>query len=157
MRNKGFTLIELLAVIVILAIIALIATPIILGIINDSRESAAEESAKLVVSNFELAYSSAYMKNKGSRPDLGKVCEYFNMDNASCPKESITTDSSTGVQTATITVDADNVTCEIVSTPSGDNEPDYEIYLKCDVDGRSVATSSAVSVKKVTGQSTTQG
>ena len=33
MRKSGFTLIELLAVIVILAIIALIATPIILGIV----------------------------------------------------------------------------------------------------------------------------
>ena len=32
-RKKGFTLIELLAVIVILAIIALIATPIILNMI----------------------------------------------------------------------------------------------------------------------------
>ena len=35
--NKGFTLIELLAVIVILAIIALIATPIIINIIEDSK------------------------------------------------------------------------------------------------------------------------
>ena len=34
MRKKGFTLIELLAVIVILAVIALIATPIILNIIE---------------------------------------------------------------------------------------------------------------------------
>jgi len=40
MNRRGFTLIELLAVIVILAIIALIATPIILGIIRDSQESA---------------------------------------------------------------------------------------------------------------------
>lgn len=39
MNKKGFTLIELLAVIVILAVIALIAAPIILGIINDARES----------------------------------------------------------------------------------------------------------------------
>ena len=46
MKNKGFTLIELLAVIVILAIIALIATPIILGIINDARESAKKRSAE---------------------------------------------------------------------------------------------------------------
>ena len=38
MKKKGFTLIELLAVIVILAIIALIATPIILNIISDSKE-----------------------------------------------------------------------------------------------------------------------
>ena len=44
MRKNGFTLIELLAVIVILAIIALIATPIILGIINDAREESNERS-----------------------------------------------------------------------------------------------------------------
>lgn len=44
-KNKGFTLIELLAVIVILAIIALIATPIILGVIEDARKSSAESSA----------------------------------------------------------------------------------------------------------------
>ena len=36
-KNNGFTLIELLAVIVILAIIALIATPIILGIVLISK------------------------------------------------------------------------------------------------------------------------
>ena len=45
-NNKGFTLIELLAVIVILAVIALIATPIILGIINDARESANARSVE---------------------------------------------------------------------------------------------------------------
>ena len=33
-NNKGFTLIELLAVIVILAVIALIATPLIMGTIT---------------------------------------------------------------------------------------------------------------------------
>ena len=47
MRNntKGFTLIELLAVIVILAIIALIATPMILGVIDSAKKGAAESSA----------------------------------------------------------------------------------------------------------------
>ena len=43
--NKGFTLIELLAVIVILAIIALIATPTILGVIETARQGSAESSA----------------------------------------------------------------------------------------------------------------
>ena len=43
--KKGFTLIELLAVIVILAIISLIAIPIVLDIIADSRRSAAMASA----------------------------------------------------------------------------------------------------------------
>lgn len=44
-RNKGFTLIELLAVIVILAIIALIATPIVLNMITTAKEGAAKSSS----------------------------------------------------------------------------------------------------------------
>ena len=48
--KKGFTLIELLAVIVILAIIALIATPIILNIIADTKTSSKERSAELYAS-----------------------------------------------------------------------------------------------------------
>ena len=47
--KKGFTLIELLAVIVILAIIALIATPIILNIIDDAKEQSVKSSAQLYV------------------------------------------------------------------------------------------------------------
>jgi len=43
MKKKGFTLIELLAVIVILAIIALIATPIILGVIDKAKRGAFKE------------------------------------------------------------------------------------------------------------------
>ena len=43
-RNKGFTLVELLAVIVILAVIALIATPVVLSMIESSRKGAAESS-----------------------------------------------------------------------------------------------------------------
>lgn len=45
MNKRGFTLIELLAVIVILAIIALIATPLILNVIDQAKEGAARSSA----------------------------------------------------------------------------------------------------------------
>ena len=39
MKNKkGFTLVEILAVIIILAVIALLVSPMIIGNINDSRE-----------------------------------------------------------------------------------------------------------------------
>ena len=44
MKKKGFTLIELLAVIVILAIIALIITPIVSDIIESSKKAAAKRS-----------------------------------------------------------------------------------------------------------------
>jgi type IV pilus assembly protein PilA len=45
MKKKGFTLIELLAVIVVLAIIALIATPIVMNVIKNAQMGAAERSA----------------------------------------------------------------------------------------------------------------
>ena len=56
-NDKGFTLIELLAVIVILAIIALITTPIILNLIENSRKSAAENKAYGVIDAVRLAYT----------------------------------------------------------------------------------------------------
>ena len=45
MKRKGFTLIELLAVIIILAVISLITPPMILGVIETSKESSAKVSA----------------------------------------------------------------------------------------------------------------
>ena len=54
MKNtKGFTLIELLAVIVILAVIALIATPMVLDTINDAKKGAVQSSAYNVISAVE--------------------------------------------------------------------------------------------------------
>ena len=57
-NKKGFTLIELLAVIVILAIIALIATPIVLNLINTARKGAFARSAEGVLNASKLYYSS---------------------------------------------------------------------------------------------------
>lgn len=53
--KKGFTLIELLAVIVILAVIALIATPIIMNVIKDAKMGAAKDSMYSYVKAVELA------------------------------------------------------------------------------------------------------
>lgn len=52
-NKKGFTLIELLAVIVILAVIALIATPIIMNVINDAKEGAEKDSAYGIIKTLE--------------------------------------------------------------------------------------------------------
>lgn len=48
MKKDGFTLVELLAVVVILAVVALIATPIILNIINDTKKSSIKQSAMVM-------------------------------------------------------------------------------------------------------------
>ena len=62
-NTKGFTLIELLAVIVILAVIALIATPIILNLIEKARQGAAESSAYAYI---EAAEKAAVVKMMSS-------------------------------------------------------------------------------------------
>ena len=62
--NKGFTLIELLAVIVILAIIALIATPIILNIIEDTKKQSAISSASLYADGLTKHIVSKNMVNE---------------------------------------------------------------------------------------------
>ena len=89
MNKKGFTLIELLAVIVILAIIALIATPVVLNIIEDSKESAAKDSAMVIAKAAETHYISNVtlqgqevgtidltgdtLEYKGEKPEKGYV------------------------------------------------------------------------------------
>ena len=95
MKNKkGFTLIELLAVIVILAIIALIATPIILNMIENAKKGAAKDSAygyieaidfqnsmsgidsekyKMVGPGEDLDVTTLDVKVKGSKPESGTV------------------------------------------------------------------------------------
>ena len=80
MKNKGFTLIELLAVIVILAIIALIATPVILNIIEDARKSAAERSMENIEYAAQLYYSKAKMNN--SSGEFGGI--RFNCTEGEC-------------------------------------------------------------------------
>ncbi|MDD4548028.1 MAG: prepilin-type N-terminal cleavage/methylation domain-containing protein [Bacilli bacterium] len=62
MKNKGFTLIELLAVIIILAIIAVISTPVIMDLINRSRYGAFSSSKR----NIERAAELYYARNAAS-------------------------------------------------------------------------------------------
>ena len=63
-NKKGFTLIELLAVIVVLAIIALIATPIVMNTIKNAKKGAAERSADNYIKQVETAVAEAKLENK---------------------------------------------------------------------------------------------
>ena len=67
--NKGFTLIELLAVIVILAIIALIATPMILGVIDTAKQGSAKSSAQYYVEAVEKTIMTTQLDGNGSVAD----------------------------------------------------------------------------------------
>ena len=90
MLKKAFTLIELLGVIVLLAVIALIATPIVLNMIREAQSSADMSSAHLIesnghnyyaaslfddtkkekIDNYEDIYDELNIKNK---PELGQL------------------------------------------------------------------------------------
>ena len=86
--KKGFTLIELLAVIVILAVIALIATPIVLSIVRDSKQAALLRTAEMYMSGLNNSIATEMFKDKTFKindgtyriTDKGKVCigEYEN-------------------------------------------------------------------------------
>ena len=66
--SKGFTLIELLAVIVILAIIALISTPIVLDIIENTKVTLQKRSIEMYVAAVENAVARYSMSNNGIIP-----------------------------------------------------------------------------------------
>ncbi len=67
MKKKGFTLIELLAVIVILAIIALIATPLVLKYIEKSRKESKVDSTYSFVRNLETQMANYAIENNGKK------------------------------------------------------------------------------------------
>lgn len=72
--KKGFTLIELLAVIIILAVIALIATPVVLNVIETAKNKALVNSAYGIVDAAKLEYTesllSGTVKKSGSAGEL---------------------------------------------------------------------------------------
>lgn len=67
LNKKGFTLIELLAVIVILAILMLLATPSVLKIMNNAQKSAFETEAATILSAAKTQYAADAGTTDGSQ------------------------------------------------------------------------------------------
>ena len=129
-NEKGFTLIELLAVIVILAIIALITTPIVLNVISGARDDAAKNKMYGVIDAVRLAYTQNQVSDNPVAADAnGKIVTDFatsmNFGNDTTgttisisgdkPTEgTVTVDTTTGKITASgIKFAGDNHTCKV--------------------------------------------
>ena len=65
-KINGFTLVELLAVIVILGIVALVTTPAILNVVNDSRIKGAEDKAWGIIDAVKLTYAQAQTQSRNN-------------------------------------------------------------------------------------------
>ena len=143
-KKKGFTLVELLAVIVILAIIALIATPIILNVINDAKKEAAKDSfygymdaiEKAIIVNdideeegfptpdsngcYKLNELNEKVNIKGTKPKIADAAKV-------CLKEGTTT-NLTGVEIDGFTFAYDGK--ELTQTKNGTTEDvkKYKVY-----------------------------
>lgn len=75
MKKNGFTLIELLAVIIVLAIIALIATPIIFNVIENAKLKSLENSTYGVVDAVRMQYMENLMNSADGTVDLSGSVE----------------------------------------------------------------------------------
>ena len=130
MKKKGFTLIELLAVIVILAIIALIATPIILNIIEDSKEQSIISSANL--------YIDGLVKQIATK----NLTREFNPSSCTVANGSVTCDG----QSLDYTVDGDKPTSGTITFNNG-----MVTGYTLDISGYTVTKSgSTVTIAKIT-------
>ena len=93
-RKKGFTLIELIAVLVIMAIIALIATPLVMSIIRKARISADKRSIDAYGRSIELAIAG-YLLDTGNFPtEVSQLTIEYSGNKVKCETTQINTDSS---------------------------------------------------------------
>ena len=141
MKNKGFTLIELLAVIVILAIIALIATPIILGIINDARTQARKRSAELVYTGVQYAYTTAmYSGTEGTSVGtvtLTAIKDNLNIENLKTGADAPAIDTTATPNKLVIKTN-DGVTCNV--TEEGTNTGIFKVECGDDLAAKYIAS-----------------
>ena len=83
MKQKGFTLIELLAVTVVLAIIALIATPMILGVVSNAKKGGAESSALGWIDAVEKYFVTTMVQEPDAIQELGNLSGIYDVSDLS--------------------------------------------------------------------------
>ena len=131
LKNKyGFTLIELLAVIVVLAIIALIATPIVMNTIKNAKKGAAERTADNYIKQVETAVAESRIDGTKVANGTYNIQPHGNLCPASgCgenDKDKITIDMSGNKPTSgTVTISNGEVSYTDTTMTVGDYDVKY--------------------------------
>ena len=126
MKRKGFTLIELLAVIVVLAIIALIATPIVMNTIKNAKKGAAERTADNYIKQVETAVAEAKLENKTVPNGTYGIDGNGNLTGAGLPDGKLEIDmSGTKPSGGTVTISNGGVFKEGTTMTVGDYNVKY--------------------------------
>ena len=93
-NKKGFTLIELVAVLVIMAIIALIVTPLVMSIIRKAKIAADKRSVDAYGRSIELAIAG-YLMDTGTFPtSISQLTIEYSGDEVVCSTTQLKSDSS---------------------------------------------------------------
>ena len=117
MKKRGFTLIELLAVIVVLAIIALIATPIVMNTIKSAKKGAAERSADSYIGAVETAVATAKLDGKDIPDGTYQIDGEGNLTGERLPNGKLTIDmKGNKPKSGTITIKDGQVTNDSTMT-----------------------------------------
>lgn len=95
MKNKkGFTLIELIAVLVIMAIIALIVTPLVMNIIRKARAAADRRSVDAYGRSIEIALAGYLLDNGEFTNDISALDIEYSGSEVTCTTTEIKDDYS---------------------------------------------------------------
>jgi len=122
-KEKAFTLIELIATLVIMAIIALIVTPLVMNIIRSARTSADKRSIDAYGRSIELAIAGYLMDNGSFPTSIEQLTIEYSGDQVTCSTTQLNTDSS--VYLAGCTVGGRSVENYTYGT---DKSPTYTAY-----------------------------
>ena len=101
-KNKAFTLIELIAVLVIMAILALIVTPLVMNIIRKARISADKRSIDAYGRSIELAIASYLLDNGYFPTSIEQLTIEYSGDEVVCSTTQLKSDSSVYLSECTV-------------------------------------------------------
>ena len=101
-KNKAFTLIELIAVLVIMAILALIVTPLVMNIIRKARISADKRSIDAYGRSIELAIASYLLDNGYFPTSIEQLTIEYSGDEVVCSTTKLKSDSSVYLAECTV-------------------------------------------------------